>query len=190
MLLGQQEVGDEWHVRWLAFSLNQTRVTGETDVWDDPGMAGARLAVEVGIAVRDGWPDAFPAVHRALFAARHDRGLDIREHDVVAGVLVAEGLDPDQVFDEVLSCHPRDVFRVEHQAAVSEHRVFGVPTIIAGGRAMFVRLMCGATGHSAADRRTVENLLELAVGWPELNELKHTTIPRLESASGAPAKGR
>ena len=67
MLLGQEAAGDEWSVRWLAFSLNQTKVgPGETDVWDDPEMAATRLAVEVGVAVRDGWPDAFPAVHRAL----------------------------------------------------------------------------------------------------------------------------
>ncbi|MDQ3896067.1 MAG: Coenzyme F420 hydrogenase/dehydrogenase, beta subunit C-terminal domain [Actinomycetota bacterium] len=86
MLLGQEKAGDEWRVRWLGFSLNQTKVgEGDLDVWDDPEMASARLAVEVGIAVRDRWPDAFPAVHRELFAARHDHGLDIRERSVVAG---------------------------------------------------------------------------------------------------------
>ena len=63
MLLGQQAAGDDWHVRWLGFSLNQTRLAeGETDVWDDPEMAATRMAVEVGIAVRDGWPDRFPGV--------------------------------------------------------------------------------------------------------------------------------
>jgi 2,4-dienoyl-CoA reductase-like NADH-dependent reductase (Old Yellow Enzyme family) len=178
VLLGQQEAGDEWHVRWLGFSLNQTKVAeGETDVWDDPEMAGARLAVEVGIAVRDGWPDAFAAVHRALFAARHDRGLDIREHDVVGAVLTEQGLDADQVFDEVLSCRPRDVFRVEHQNAVREHKVFGVPTIIAGGQSVFVRLMNRPGDDGPRARETVERCLDLAIGWPELNEFKHSSIP-------------
>ena len=79
MLLGQTEAGDDWAIRWVPFSLNQTRVAaGDVDVWDDPEMAGARMAVEVGLAVRDGWPEAFATVHRELFAARHDRGLDIR----------------------------------------------------------------------------------------------------------------
>ena len=178
MLLGQQEAGDDWHVRWLAFSLNQTKVSeGETDVWDDPEMASTRLAVEVGIAVRDAWPEAFPQVHRALFAARHDKGLDIREHRVVADVLTAEGLDPNQIFDEVLSCGPRDVFRVEHQAAVAEHRVFGVPTVITEGQSVFIRLLNrGGTDQKKA-RDTIERCLDLAAGWPELNEFKHSSIP-------------
>jgi hypothetical protein len=179
VLLGQQEAGDEWSVRLLAFSLNQTKVAeGETGVWDDPEMAGARMAVEVGVAVRDGWPDVFPQVHRDLFAARHDRGLDIREHDVVAGVLSAHGLDPDQVFDEVLSCRPRDVFRIEHETAVSEHKVFGVPTIVSGGQAVFVRVLTRPGTDAGLARATVERCLDLATGWPDLNEFKHTSIPR------------
>ena len=177
MLLGQREAGDEWHVRWLAFSLNQTRVSeGETDVWDEPEMAGTRMAVEVGVAVRDGWPDAFPDVHRELFAARHDRGLDVRTHDVIADVLVKQGLDPDQVFDEVLSCRPRDTFRVEHQTAVSEHRVFGVPTVIAGGQAVFIRLTDRPGDDAVRARATIERCLDLVTGWPNLNEFKHTSI--------------
>ena len=178
MLLGQDEAGDGWHVRWLAFSLRQTRVgEGQPDVWDDPAMAATRLAAEVAIAVRDGWPDAFPAVHRGLFSARHDRGLDIRQHDVVAGVLVAEGLHPDQVFDQVLAGTPRHVFRVEHQTAVDEHKVFGVPTVIAGGHAVFIRLLTRPVGVSAA-RATIERCLDLLDDCPDLNEFKHTSIPR------------
>lgn len=178
MLLGQQAAGDEWQVRWLGFSLNQTKVTeGELDVWDDPEMASTRLAVEVGIAVRDHHPEAFPAVHRALFAARHDEGLDIREHDVVAKVVIAAGLDADEVFNEVLGCGPRDVFRAEHEAAVADHKVFGVPTVIAGDRAVFIRLLDRPGDDAEEARRTVERCLDLVTGWPNLNEFKHTTIP-------------
>ena len=178
MLLGQEIAGDEWSVRWLAFSLNQTRVTGgETDVWDDPEMASARMAVEVGIAVRDGWPDVFPAVHKALFAARHDRGLDIRDHDIVADVLTANGLDADQVFNEVLGCAPRDVFRIEHTTAVEKHRVFGVPTVIAGDQAVFIRLTNRPGSDATAARRCIERCVDLVTGWTNLNEFKHTSIP-------------
>ena len=178
MLLGQQAAGDSWHVRWLGFSLNQTRLSaGETAVWDDPEMAATRLAVEVGIAVRDGWPDAFPDVHRDLFAARHDRGEDLRAHNVVADVLVKRGLDPDQVFDEVLSCRPRDVFRIEHQTAASVHKVFGVPTVIAAGQAVFIRLVDRPGSDARKARDTIERCVDLVTGWPNLNEFKHTTIP-------------
>jgi predicted DsbA family dithiol-disulfide isomerase len=158
--------------------LNQTKVVeGEADVWDDPEMASTRLAVEVGIAVRDRWPDAFPGVHRGLFAARHDRGLDIREHDVVADVLTANGLDADEVFNEVLGCRPRDTFKAEHEAAVDDHKVFGVPTVIAGGEAVFIRLVDRPGDDAAAARATVERCVDLVTGWPNLNEFKHTTIP-------------
>jgi hypothetical protein len=178
VLLGQQKAGDDWRVRWLGFSLNQTKVgEGDLDVWDDPEMASARLAVEAGIAVRDRWPDAFPAVHRELFAARHDRGLDIRERSVIAGVLTAQGLDADEVLDEVLSCRPRDAFRDEHEAAVRDHRVFGVPTVIAGGQAVFVRIMTRPQGDTGVAWSTVERVLDLVTGWPELNEFKHSSIP-------------
>jgi protein-disulfide isomerase-like protein with CxxC motif len=177
VLLGQTEAGDGWNVRWLGFSLNQTKVAeGDLDVWDDPEMAGARMAVEVGIAVRDAWPDAFPAVHRALFAARHDQGLDIRDHDVVADVLSTHGLDADKVFNVVLDCGPRDVFRAEHQAAVQEHRVFGVPTVIAGDQAVFIRLV-NRPATAGEAWTTIERCLDLVTGWTNLNEFKHTSIP-------------
>jgi hypothetical protein len=178
VLLGQEDAGDAWSVRWLGFSLNQTKVApGEIDVWDDPEMAATRMAVEVGIAVRDGWPEAFPDVHRGLFAARHDKGLDIRDHDVVAGVLTANGLDADQVFNEVLGCAPRDVFRIEHQTAVDEHKVFGVPTVISDGQAVFIRLVHRPAGDAANSRETIERCVDLATGWTNLNEFKHTSIP-------------
>ena len=178
MLLGQQVAGEEWQLRWVPFSLNQTRVPeGETDVWDDPEMASTRMAVEVGIAVRDGWPDFFPAVHGALFAARHDQGLDIRDHDVVDRVLTAQGLDPDQVFNAVLDCGPRDAFRAEHQAAVDQYKVFGVPTVIAGGRAVFIRLVDRPGDDALNARDTIERCVDLVTGWPNLNEFKHTRIP-------------
>ena len=170
--------GADWEVGFVPFSLNQAAVgPDQPDAWDDPALASSLLAVQVGIVLRDHHPDRFPALHRALFAARHDGGLDIRRHDVIARVLTAEGLDADQVFDEVLSCRPRDVFRIEHETAVNEHKVFGVPTILAGHQAVFVRIL-GRPGHDVAlARRTVERCLDLATGWPELNEFKHSSIP-------------
>jgi protein-disulfide isomerase-like protein with CxxC motif len=178
VLLGQTVTGpEEWAVRWVPFSLNQTKVVeGGTDVWDDPEMAGVRMAVEVGIAVRDGWPEAFTGVHRELFAARHDHGLDLRDHDVVARVLTAQGLDADEVFNKVLDLGPRDTFRAEHEAAVNDHEVFGVPTVIAGGRAAFVRVLDRPGDDADLARRTVERTLDL-LEWTDLNEFKHTTIP-------------
>ena len=168
-----------WTVRWLPFSLNQTRVEeGGVDVWDDPEMATARLAVEVGVAVRDAFPDDFPYVHQALFAARHDDALDIREESVLREVLAANGLDPDEVFAIVATGEPRETFRREHLEAVAEHEVFGVPTVIVGDEAVFVRVMNRPGGDADGARATVERVLALVDDWPDLNELKHTTIRR------------
>ena len=59
---------------------------------------------------------------------------------------------------------------------MAEHSAFGIPTLIVGDRAAFVRLMHGPSGDPPAARRTVEKLLDLVLEWPELNEFKHTTI--------------
>src|SRR5438445_8137144 len=82
------EAGAPWSVTWWAFSLNQVHVEeGELDVWDDPARAAPLLAMQVGIAVRDRWPEAFHGVHVALFAARHDEGRDIREEEVLREIV-------------------------------------------------------------------------------------------------------
>jgi hypothetical protein len=178
VLLGQTQAGEAWDVRWLGFSLDQTKVAeGGTDVWDDPGKAGVRLAVEVGIAVRDGWPAAFTRVHAGLFAARHDQGLDLRDPEVIATVLTDCGLDAEQVLAEVADGKPRETFRNEHMDAVKDHRVFGVPTVIADGQAVFIRLVDRPGDDAPAARLTVERCVDLVTGWPNLNEFKHTSIP-------------
>jgi hypothetical protein len=171
--------GADWTVDYLGFSLNQVHLEeGEPDAWDDPKRAPALLAMEVGIAVRDAFADAFPAVHLALFAARHDDGRDIREGDVLADVLAAHGLDPAAVFDEVSSGRPRARLRAEHERTVAEHGTFGVPTFFAGDRAVFVRFMHRPDGDPEVARRTIERTIDLVAGWNDLNEFKQTRIPR------------
>ena len=173
------EGGAPWQVTFEAFSLSQVHVEeGQPDVWDDPAKASGLLAMEAGIAVRDRWPATFPRVHLALFAARHDDGRDIRERDVLRDVLQAAGLDADEVFAEVATGGPHDTFRKEHERGVADHRVFGVPTFIAAGQAVFVRLMHRPGGDAGLARATVERVLDLVAGWPDLNEFKHTSIPR------------
>ena len=171
--------GAPWDVSFVPFSLNQVHVEeGGRDVWDDPAMAPALLAMVAGIAVRDRWPDSFLPTHLSLFRARHDDGLDIRERDVVAGVLAGQGLDVDAVFAEIDSGRPLATFKAEHDAASADHAVFGVPTFVAGAEAVFVRVMDRPGEDAARGRRTVERILELLEGWVDLNEFKRTRIPR------------
>ena len=173
------EAGADWDVTYVSFSLNQAHVDeGQPDVWDDPEKASSLLAMQVGIAVRDGWPDAFHRVHLALFAARHDQARDIREPQVLQDILGEQKVDADAVFAEVASGAPLETFRKEHERSVADHHAFGVPTFITNDQAVFIRVMHRPQGDAAVATRTVERVVDLVAGWPELNEFKHTSITR------------
>ena len=180
MLLGQA-AGAPWKARFSAFSLDATKTEeGRRGVWDDPAMAPNLRAMEIGIAVRDTLPAEFPRVHAALFAARHDKGLDLRDEAVLRDVLVEHGLDVDDVFATVAGGGPLETLRDEHIRAVTDHAVFGVPTVIAGDPpdAVFVRVMTRPHGDTDMARRTVDQVLDLLIRCPGLNEFKHTRISR------------
>jgi hypothetical protein len=173
------EGGADWDVTFVPFSLNQMHVDeGQPDVWDDPEKAATLRAAEVAIVVRDRHPDAFRRFHVAAFEARHDQGRDIREPEVLRAVLEETGLDADAVLAEVEDGWPLDAYRKEHEAAAQDHAVFGVPTFIADGEAVFVRVMSRPRGDADLARTTIERTLDLLTGWTDLNEFKRTRIPR------------
>ena len=178
-VLAGLESGADWDVTFLPFSLNQMHVAeGEPPVWDDPDKLSTLLAPEAALVVRDNHPDKFRAVHFALFAARHDEGRDIREREVLADVLRANGVDAEAVFAEVDGGGPHAMFRKIHESLEAEHRAFGVPTFINGDRAVFVRLTTRPQGDGELATTTVNRVLDLLNGFPELNEFKQTQIPR------------
>jgi predicted DsbA family dithiol-disulfide isomerase len=83
------------------------------------------------------------------------------------------------VLDDVESGVPLKTVREEHEAAARDHTVWGVPTFIAGGQAAFVRLM--ERPERATELRgaaAVDRIVDMLAGWPELNEFKHTALPR------------
>ena len=167
--------GADWNVTFRPFSLAQTKVDqGETAVWnrelDADGTRGV-LALRWGLAVRDGWPERFTAFHVALFAARHEHGIDIGDGREIAKVAELAGLDPVAVAAEVASGRPMTTLATEHQDLVSRWDAFGVPTFIMGEEAVFVRLV-GRHQPSEIDR--IAELLE----WSNLNEFKRTRIPK------------
>ena len=168
--------GREWEVRFWPFSLDQVHVEeGETPVWqrslDEPhGMGGVR-ALLWGIAVRDAFPDRFFDFHIAAFRARHDEGKKIAEEAVLRGVAESVGLDPDAVAEEVASGRPLKALEAEHTESVDRYAVFGVPTVVEGDEAVFVRIM---------ERGNVDDFAQALglVGSARLNEFKRTRIPR------------
>jgi hypothetical protein len=173
------EAGADWQVTFVPFFLNQPHVPdGGTPAWEDPAHQPDLLSLSAGIVVRDRFPDRFAAAHRALFAARHDAGGDLRDPAVVRSALSAADVDADAVLAEVADGWPAKVARAEHERVVDELAVFGVPTFIVEDRAVFVRLMTRPDGDGALARRTVDHVLELVGEHPELNELKHTRVAR------------
>ncbi|HEX4867115.1 MAG TPA: DsbA family protein [Acidimicrobiales bacterium] len=170
--------GADWDVTFVPFSLGQVHVEeGQPDIWgrwrDDTGL----LALQAGVVVRDKLPERFLDVHEALFALRHDHGGQLRDEAAVRGVLTEQGVDADMVLDEIEGGQPIEIVRDEHERAVARHQVWGVPTFILGGQAAFIRLMHRPRGDVAEATRSIERVLDL-LSWSDLNELKHTSIPR------------
>lgn len=170
--------GADHQVDFVAFSLSQVHLEeGATPVWEAEPLASGVLALQWGLAVRDHFPEAFYDAHLALFAARHDHGRNLNDPEVVHDAVASAGLDPAEVEKVVAKGGPMRALAAEHTRTVEEHRTFGVPTFFAGDRAVFVRLMRRAKDGADA-RATLDRLLDLLIGWPELNEFKATRIPR------------
>jgi len=171
------EGGADWNVRFVPFSLGQVHVSeGEPDIWDRPDDDSGLVALRAGTVVRDKFPEQFLAVHRALFALRHDQGKALDEANV-REVLEANGVDADAVFSEIESGAALDTVRVEHQEVAKSHNVWGVPTFIVGDQAAFVRYMHRPEGDAEVATSAVDRVIDLLTA-PELNEFKHTSIPR------------
>jgi 2-hydroxychromene-2-carboxylate isomerase len=172
------EAGGPHEVDYRAFSLSQVHLEeGATPVWQAQTPASGVLALQWGLAVRDELPERFPAVHLALFAARHDHGRDLNDPEVLRTAVASAGLDPDEVEKLVATGGPAAALAADHTWAVEQHRCFGVPTFMAGQRAAFVRLMQRPADPATA-MATLERLLAMVVDWPDLNEFKATRVPR------------
>ncbi len=165
------DLGRDWEVTFRPFSLAQVHVEpGEPDVFDDPNASGVR-ALHWGLAVRDSDPKRFLAAHSALFAARHDDGLDVGDEEVVRAAVASAGVDVEAMSEVVASGGPARTLADEHSEAVDRWGVFGVPTFVMDDVGTFVRFM------SRGDTEDLERVLAI-LGWHDLNEFKRTRVPR------------
>jgi hypothetical protein len=172
------QAGAPFEVEFVPFSLNQTHVEeGGVPVWDDTARKEDLLAAQVGIVVRDQFPEQFLAAHVGLFALRHEDGADLRDKAALSSVLKSQGIDAARVFEEIESGWPLEEFRKAHESAVADHAVFGVPTFISGEEAVFVRIMTRPGNDAELATSTIERILGLLNDHVELNEFKRTSIP-------------
>lgn len=170
--------GADWDVTFVPFSLGQAHVEdGQPPVWEQPESDSGLLALQASIVVRDLQPERFLDVHVALFDHRHAAAGQLRTRDDLTPVLAAAGVDVEAIWAEVDSGRPLATVEKEHTAAVDAQQVWGVPTFLVDGAAVFVRLLDGAEGDAELATATVERVLDQAA-WPVLNEFKHTSIPR------------
>lgn len=174
------QAGADWEVDFTPYSLKQGHVgEDDPDVWgrDDPSSESGILALQVGLAVRDHDPEHFLAAHLALFAARHDRGEDIKDRRVLHRALTSVGVDADATFELVDGGEPLKKLADEHRTNVEEHGVWGVPTFVGRERAVFVRLLDRPDGDQAHATEQIRRVIDVIDGWPQLHELKQVDLP-------------
>ncbi|MDA2979147.1 MAG: DsbA family protein [Actinomycetota bacterium] len=167
--------GADYDVSFRPFSLAQNHLDHtDVPVWDrnvQGEMGRGVLALLWSIVVRDEYPETFPSFHVALFTAKHDDLRDIDDAAVLSDVAASVGLDSASVSAAVGSGVAAKTLETEHTDLVASHGVFGVPTFISGGEAVFVRFM---ERHKHDDLKRVIDMLE----WTNVNEFKRTSIPR------------
>lgn len=177
-LVSALQAGAPWQVTFSPFTLRQVhKDDGALDVWDDPERRDDLLSLAASVAVRDGWPERFLDAHVALFRARHDRSMSLTSRDEVGQVLEVAGLDAAKVFEVVDAGDPYAELGRAFRRLAEDHAVFGVPTFVADGEAVFVRLM-SRPADAADATSTITDVVTRLVEDRRLNEFKRTRIPR------------
>ena len=170
--------GADFDVNFVPWTLSQGhREEGAPDVWDDPLYDADLLSMAAGVAVRDQQPDLFLAAHEALFRARHERAIRLVTFDEIDAVLAPLGVDTEMVRRDVESRRPHKEIAASY-AQFSKFEAFGVPTFVINDDATFVRYMTMPSADAQASVRIIESLISLMATEPELNEFKHTRLPR------------
>ena len=180
-VLAAMSAGLDIDVTFEPFTLSQGHIEpGQPNVWDDPNQESVLLALEVSVAVRDHFTDHFPALHGALFHARHVDAVALTTKEQITPILEAVGLAADPVYAVVASGEPRTVIGAAWTHYHDDLDVFGVPTFVFDDNdASFVRLMHGPDANNpAASIQVITQLIDLLVLQPEINEFKHTRLER------------
>ena len=95
---------------------------------------------------------------------------------IAVEVAVEVAVDVDEVRADIATGRPLAIVKAEHSGYANTHAVWGVPTFVMGNAAVFVRLLDRPKSDQDAIT-TIERVIE-NIGWDNLNEFKHTSVPR------------
>jgi hypothetical protein len=170
--------GADYDVNFAPWSLSQgSRGEGSPDVWNDPAYDGDLLSLAAGISVRDQQSEYVLDAHEAMFRARHDRAIRLVTLDEIGTVLAPIGVDMARVAADVATRRPHDVIAASHKE-FDRFEAFGVPTFVVNDDATFVRYMSEPGDDPAQSVELITSLLALMTNRADLNEFKHTQLPR------------
>jgi hypothetical protein len=170
--------GADLDVNFAPWSLSQGgRSDGAPDVWNDPAYDADLISLAAAISVRDQQSEYFLDAHEALFRARHDRAIRLITLDEISNVLAPLGVDMAKVAADVASRRPHDVIAASHKE-FDRFEAFGVPTFVMNDDATFVRYMSEPSEDPAQSVELITALLAMMTNRADLNEFKHTQLPR------------
>lgn len=170
--------GADFDVNFAPWSLSQgSRSDGAPDVWNDPAHDADLISLAAAISVRDQQSEYFLDAHEALFRARHDRAIRLITLDEISNVLAPLGVDMTKVAADVTSRRPHDVIAASHKE-FDRFEAFGVPTFVVKDDATFVRYMSEPSDDPAQSVELITTLLAMMTNRADLNEFKHTQLPR------------
>lgn len=176
------KAGANWDVDVLPFFLDQAQVEeGELSAWDNPKKRMNTMSLCLALLLKSEYPESFWDLHLAIFNARHELGKNISDPEVLAEVLVKGGIPGDYAQGLVLnaqSANALETLRKTHGTLANDFLVFGNPTFIIGESAVFLRMMERPQSDAAYSIQLIEKILDTIILTPEINELKHTRLPR------------
>jgi len=169
--------GADFEVNFVPWTLSQGSRGDGPDVWDDPAYDSDMLSLAAAVSVRDQQNEYFLDAHEALFRARHERAIRLVTLDEISNVLVPLGIDMARVAADVASRRPHEVIAASHKE-FERFEAFGVPTFVVNDDATFVRYMREPGDDPAKSVELITTLLALMTNRGDLNEFKHTQLPR------------
>jgi predicted DsbA family dithiol-disulfide isomerase len=175
LLLRARDQGRDFEVDWRYFSLTQVNNKEEGwTVWGATASERGQLAFKAAEAARR--QGAFDRLHMPLLEARHVHQRKLEEREVVREVAAEAGLDMQRFERDLEASDILEPLARDHQAAVSEHAVFGTPTFVfPDGASAYVRVRPAPEGKDALD--LFDELTSTIESRPYVLEIKRPAKP-------------